>query len=291
MPDDGEDHGEAAERAHFRDGAGASAEEADEENRDLALQTKEDGVGRLVFDEADHGAAIVVVFRRVEIDNGGDVAAGEPILEHEGGGADEDGEAGIQKNEGAADENDESRDRARDVDLLNARDVGAQAGDDGEDAEGHLHGEREEDERNERERVGKGGAVARQHEIKNGRDDEDGEAAQFPAQLLRGGDELSETMRIVPDATADGDEADADPDIGEDIDRALHRIRDREVGVFALIEVTDEENPAGETDALHQDLDGGEVPDDAGVLEGAAHHRHRVFVQQGRGSGAKEAHQ
>ena len=133
--------------------------------------------------------------------------------------------------------------------------------------------------------------AVKSRKVKNGRDDEDGEAAQFPAQFLRGGDELPEAMRVVPDAAADGDEADADPDIGEDIDRALHRIRDREVGVFTLIEIPDEENAAGETDALHEDLDGGEVPDDEGALEGAAHHRHGVFVQQGRGSGAKEAHQ
>ena len=42
---DGEDHGQPPERADFGDGADVVSEEANQENRDLALQAKEDGVG------------------------------------------------------------------------------------------------------------------------------------------------------------------------------------------------------------------------------------------------------
>ncbi len=43
-------------------------------------------------------------------------------------------------------------------------------------------------------------------------------------------------MSILPNAAANRDQADADADIGEQVDRALHGIGDGEIGVIALLE-------------------------------------------------------
>ena len=68
-------------------------------------------------------------------------------------------------------------------------------------------------------------------------------------------------MPILPDAAADRDQADADPDIRQHVDRALHRVGDREERIFALIQSPNEQNPGGKTDQLHQHLDRGEMAD------------------------------
>ena len=98
--------------------------------------------------------------------------------------------------------------------------------------------------------------------------------------MLRRGDELSETIAVLPDAAPDGNEADADAHVGEHIDRALHRVGDREIGVFVLVEPADEQNAAGETDQLHHRLNESEVADDSRALERSPDHRRRRFIQE-----------
>ena len=75
-------------------------EEADQENRDLSLKTKEDGVGRLVLNEPNHRLAIIGVLQRVEIDDAGDVFVQEDILQKEHCRTNQDGDARIQKQKG-----------------------------------------------------------------------------------------------------------------------------------------------------------------------------------------------
>ena len=62
--------------------------------------------------------------------------------------------------------------------------------------------------------------------------------------MKRGVDEFAEAVAIVPDATANRDKANADADVSEEIDRALHRIGDGEIGVFTLFETPNEKNAA-----------------------------------------------
>ena len=63
-----------------------------------------------------------------------------------------------------------------------------------------------------------------------------------------GGNELTEPRPILPDPSANGHETDADSHVGQDIDRALHRVRDGEVGVFTLLKTTHEKNAAAKPD-------------------------------------------
>ena len=71
-------------------------------------------------------------------------------------------------------------------------------------------------------------------------------------------------MPILPDPPADRYQADADSDIGQDIDRALHRVGDGEEGILMLIQAPNEQNSAGKADQLHQRLDGGKLADPSG---------------------------
>ncbi len=97
-------------------------------------------------------------------------------------------------------------------------------------------------------------------------------------------------MPVLPDLAPDGNEADADADISEHVDRALHRVGDREIGVFVLVEPADEQNAAGEPDQLDQALNESEVADESGALERLPNHRHRRFIQKRPCKRAEETH-
>src|SRR5262245_24792562 len=58
----GKDHSEAAECPDFGHGLGAMAKDRDKQDGDLALQTEEDCVGRLVADETYHRPAVIGIF-------------------------------------------------------------------------------------------------------------------------------------------------------------------------------------------------------------------------------------
>src|SRR5436305_11241327 len=91
------DHGQPAKRPYFRDGAGLTCEKTDEENGDLSLETIEDSVGGLAANKPMHGAAILGVLRRAEIDHSRAVTAEQKILQHNYDGSDRDSNAGIEK--------------------------------------------------------------------------------------------------------------------------------------------------------------------------------------------------
>ncbi len=104
------------------------------------------------------------------------------------------------------------------------------------------------------------------------------------------GDELSKTMPVLPDFAADSHEADADADIAQHVDRALHRVGDGEIGVFVLVEPADEQNAAGEPDQLDQALSKSEVADESGALKRLPNHRHRRFIQKRPCKRTEETH-
>jgi hypothetical protein len=68
-------------------------------------------------------------------------------------------------------------------------------------------------------------------------------------------------VTILPDATANRDQAYANPDIREHIDRALHRVRNCEKSVFALFQMTNDQNPGRKSDQLHKQLQPGKAAD------------------------------
>src|SRR6266446_6769456 len=79
------DHGEAAKRAHFRNGTTLTREKADEENGDLSLETIEDSIGGLAADETEDGFAIVGALRRAKINHRRAVTAEHEIEERGNG--------------------------------------------------------------------------------------------------------------------------------------------------------------------------------------------------------------
>ena len=115
-------------------------------------------------------------------------------------------------------------------------------------------------------------------------------APSLRRKTQRGVDQLAEAIAVLPDPAADRDQADADADIGQDIDRALHRVGDGEVGVFALVEMPNEQNAAGKSDHLHGGLHERETADDAGALQRATDERRGSFIQDRRRNRAEETH-
>ena len=97
-------------------------------------------------------------------------------------------------------------------------------------------------------------------------------------------------MSILPDAAADRDEPNADPDVGEQHQRGLHRIRNGEEGVLALWQPANKKNSARESDDLPNYLYHRITTDAAGVVERSAYDRDRTFVQNGCGDRDEEAH-
>ena len=166
------------------------------------------------------------------------------------------------------------------IDRLNPRNVGAQSRHHAQDPERKLNQQSEQDGSDQDRRIKGGRPVSREHPVEDWCDDKDRQDAEPAPKMLRRGDELSETIAVLPDAAPDGNETDADAHIGEDVDRALHRVGDGEVGVFVLVEAADEQNAAGKTDQLHQHLNGSEVADDSGALERTPNHRRRRFIQK-----------
>ena len=108
--------------------------------------------------------------------------------------------------------------------------------------------------------------------------------------MKRGVDEFAETVAIVPDTTANRDKANADTDVSEQIDRALHRIGDGEIGVFTLFKAPNEKNASEEADELHDCLNGDEVADNARAMKSTANRGRRSFVEDRCSGGTEEAH-
>src|SRR3984893_5501375 len=135
MAEDGKNHRQSPERAHFGDRARAAGEETDEKNRDLSLQTIEKSIGGEVSNEPKHGGAILGVFGSVQINDTSHVLSEHGVLQEQRRRGDGHGDAGIEKKIHERDENEESRDRAGEIDALDTRDIGAQPRDDVQDTE------------------------------------------------------------------------------------------------------------------------------------------------------------
>ena len=116
----------------------AAREKADQENRDLPLQAKKDGVGGLLADKADHRFAVLRIFLRAQIDHRGGVTAQQQILEEKCAGADEGRGPGVKKNKRERKEDDEARQGSGEIDDLDLADVRAQPRDDFQHAERKL---------------------------------------------------------------------------------------------------------------------------------------------------------
>src|SRR6266404_6506507 len=86
-------------------------------------------------------------------------------------------------------------------------------------------------------------------------------------------------MSILPDTAADGDQADAHPNVGKQADRALHGVGNGEVGVLALIEPADEKDAAAKSDQLHDALHESEVAYDLGAMKRQPDQRRGTFVE------------
>src|SRR3984893_1287748 len=135
MAEDGKNHRQSPKRAHLGDRARATGKEADEKNRDLSLQTIESSISGEFSYKTKHGVAILSVFRSVQIDDASHVLSKHGVLQEQRRRGDGDGHAGIEKKTHERDENDESRNRSREIDALDTRDIGTQPRDDVQDAE------------------------------------------------------------------------------------------------------------------------------------------------------------
>src|ERR1700676_2994154 len=97
-------------------------------------------------------------------------------------------------------------------------------------------------------------------------------------------------MSVLPDAPADRDETNADADVGKEIDRALHRIGDGEVGVLSLRQAAHEKNAARETYELHEGLDDCETPYDARAMKRLPNNRRGTLVKNRGRDRTEKAH-
>src|SRR5438270_1822584 len=290
MAQDGEDHGEPAERADFGDRTDLPTKNADQENGDLALKTKEDCIRRLPADEAEHGRPIVGVLGRGEIDDARHVTTQHPVLENEGGGADSQRDGAIQKQIHQRGQGQETRDGAGEINRLNPADVRSKSRHDTEDADGKLNGETSKDSDDEKSGVVRRRPILDEQVIENRDNDDHRDQPELPAQTERRVDELPKAMAVLPDAAADGDQPNADADVREDVQRPLHRVRDGEVGVFALIEMPNQEDTAEETDDLDDGLDESEITHDPRAMERPPDDRRGGLVQDRRRNRAEETH-
>jgi hypothetical protein len=108
--------------------------------------------------------------------------------------------------------------------------------------------------------------------------------------MERSVNQFAETVSIMPDPTPDRYQADTNPNIGEQIDRALHGVRDREVGVFPLGKGSDEENSAQEPNHLNASLYHRKIPDNSRAMKSAPDYWRGAFVKNWRGDRPKKTH-
>src|SRR5687767_5744357 len=116
-------HRQPAERTDLGDGTNFTAEDADEKNRDLALETKENGVRRLASSEASHRLAILRILRRFQIDDAGHISAQHPILQEQSGRAHGERDRTVEEKIDQGEQHEKTRHGASHVDCLNPADV------------------------------------------------------------------------------------------------------------------------------------------------------------------------
>ena len=125
IAEDGKDHGEAAECPDLGHGSRAMAKDRDKQDRDLALQTEEDRVRRLVADETNHRPAVIGIFLCLQIDDVAGVATQHEVLQQKSARTDHGSDAGIKENEGKADQDCQARNRPSEIDPLDLTNVRA----------------------------------------------------------------------------------------------------------------------------------------------------------------------
>ena len=74
---------------------------------------------------------------------------------------------------------------------------------------------------------------------------------------------MTEAWAVLPNPAANGNEPNTYPDIGEQIEGALHCVGDGEEGVLALLEHSNEQDSAQESDHLHDYLNRDKATDNA----------------------------
>ena len=154
------------------------------------------------------------------------------------------------------------------IDFLDLVNIGAQPWHDFQHAERQLDEQPAEHNANQHRSVENRRPAFHKHEIKHRRNDQDRRRSELAPELKSRADQLPESVTILPDPTANGDQANADSDICEHVDRALHRVRDREKRILALLKPSHEENSARKPDQLHEHLDRGEADDMARKPQG-----------------------
>jgi hypothetical protein len=159
-----------------------------------------------------------------------------------------------------------------------------------ENADGQLNREADEDGDDQQDRVADRRSVLGEQVVEDRRNHDYCGETKLAPQTERRVYELSKTVTVLPDSAADRDKADADADVGQDIERALHRVRNREVGVFPLIKVPNEQDPTEEADELNHSLDERELADDAGTMQGPPNHWRRSLAEHRRRNRPEETH-
>ncbi len=161
----------------------------------------------------------------------------------------------------------EAGDGADEIDFLNPADIRVETRHDAIDVQRKLNGESGQNDGDQEKRVARGGAVFSEHRVQNRRDDDGGGTGKFSPDGQAGVDQFAETMSILPNAATDGDQTNADADIGEQHECGLHRVGDGIKGVLLLGQPSDEQNSTRESDDLNDRLHEHVIADAAGVIE------------------------
>ena len=105
-------------------------------------------------------------------------------------------------------------------------------------------------------------------------------APSLRAELQPCADQLPKAALILPNAAADGDQANADSYIRKDVSCSLHGVGDREERILVLFPRSNDQNSGSKTDQLNEQLHPGEMADPAAkrkmrLLSAGAQQPHR----------------
>src|ERR1700730_3145856 len=213
------------------------------------------------------------------------------ILKEQGRAGHSNSDSGVEKKYvSQSNEQYQPHDGAGKIDNLDTGNIGAQPRNNSQHAERELNQKSGENHGDEGQRIKERRAVLDQHEIQDRCNNEDCEGAEFSPHAQAGIDQLAKTMSILPDPAADRDQPNTDTDISKQVDRALHGVRDREIGVLLLRQPSDQKNSAQKADDLHDGLDQGEVADDPRMIKCAPQDRRRTVVENRGRDWAEETH-
>src|ERR1700730_4342238 len=200
---DGEDHSEPAECTNFRDGVCPERKEANQKNGDLSLDAIKDSVRGEMLGQANDFMSIFQVFSRAEIDHVTDVVAQHDILQKQYCGRNCYRHTGIDENVNESKQTQKTHGRAGEIDGLDAANIGAQTRNNAQDTKGKLNRDSGENDQGQKRGIHWQCAILDEKKVHDGSDHDDGDGAQFPPHPERGFNQLTESMSILPDASAD----------------------------------------------------------------------------------------